>query len=392
MIIDIHCHYMFSNRTLRDVVPFRFEEAPQSTAGETDRIDAWLAPRRMASFSWRLMRHMLGVSPQLPLGPETDRELDRIFDKHLTTAGPIDRYVLLAFDRYHTDAGEAAPLPRTSRDRGSDMITSNTLVYETCRAHPDRYLFGASIHPYRRNALDALDEVFLAGACLIKWLPLHQNINIEDPRSRAFLRRCGELKLPVLAHYCEEFTLSTNHREFIRLAPALGVLRELRDSGVMPPFIAAHVSTPVSPWGERESFRLLADALLGEFADAPLFADISAMLALAKRPWTHKLLDRQELHGKLLFGTDFPVPAPLAFWRRRLGDAYAELKMIESWPRRIARACQVLGFNEIVFHRAARLLPNLDHFAPLPDSEAPIEPLLTDRPDPPNSDAERQFT
>src|SRR5439155_26641699 len=122
-------------------------------------------------------------------GAELDDLMNAAYARHLLTTGGIDRYVLLAFDAYHNDAGRRPPLPERSGDCGSDIFTSNSFIRRLCRNNPDRFLFGASIHPYRADALAALDEVAAAGACLLKWLPLHQNINVRDPRTVAFLRR-----------------------------------------------------------------------------------------------------------------------------------------------------------------------------------------------------------
>ena len=131
----------------------------------------------------------------------------------------------------------------------------------------------------------------------------------------------------------------------------------------MPPTIVAHLATPVTPFGEWNSFRTLIEALLGEFADAPLYADIAALTAWSKTRWLRGIARRQHLHPKLLFGTDFPVPLALPCLRRELGQAYRQVAAEPSWPQRALQVYRHLGFNEIVFHRAAELLPNLDAFA-----------------------------
>ena len=126
---------------------------------------------------------------------------------------------------------------RRGTGRGSDMYTSNTLVRAACRAGGGRYLFGASVHPYRENAIACVDEVFAAGACLMKWMPLHQNIDCRDERTKTVLRRCAEIGLPLLLHCGPEFTLATQHREYESVEPLLDALRELRRDGCMPTVI-----------------------------------------------------------------------------------------------------------------------------------------------------------
>lgn len=317
----------------------------------------------MNRLSFRVFRWLLGISGKLPAGPPLDNRLEEIYDAHLLAAGPIDRFVLLAFDAYRDRHGRLTPPPEYPSAAGGDMYTSNSLIRAMCRARPDRFLFGASVHPYRPDAVAAVREVFAAGACLLKWLPLHQNIDIEDPRTIDVLRCCAEIGLPVLAHYNAEFTLTTNHPEQVPIAPALGVLRRLRVEGKMPTFIAAHVATPVTSWGDWEPHQQLLQAMTGEFADAPLYADISALTTLGKIRFFRALAERQELHGRLLFGTDFPVPA--ALWRIRdlLRREYKPTLANPSWPQRVALACRHAGFNDITFHRASMILPNLEAFA-----------------------------
>lgn len=360
MIIDCHCHYTLTAARAATQDRFSFEppDAPDAPA-----FDSYVSPRAVTRLAFRVLRRLLQVPSDLPPGPGLDTHLAAAYARHLLAPGPIERYVLLAFDSYHADDGTRPPPPVGAWDYGGDIYTSNSLIRNLCRREPARYLFGASIHPYREDAPRCVEEVFAAGACLLKWLPLHQNINIADERSRAVLRKCAELGLPILAHYGEEFTLRSQHREYEYVIGALEVLRELRAAGCMPPTIIAHVATPVAPWGDNTSWRVLCDALLGEFADAPLYADISALGSYGKAHLLYKFADQQAIHPKLLFGTDFPIPLGDPLLRLLVGGAYREIRKEPSWTQRFAKLCRHMGFNEIVLHRAAQFLPNVDFFA-----------------------------
>ena len=185
------------------------------------------------------------------------------------------------------------------------------------------------------HAVACVDEVAAAGACLLKWIPLHQNIDIADPRTIAVLRRCAERGLPLLVHYSGEFTLATQHREFQDVSGLLEVLRRLRRVGAMPTVIVAHVATPVTyALGPRHDHELLVDALRGEFADAPLYADISALTTFGKIRYLRDMARRQGLHRKLLFGSDFPVPVSMSRLPGDLGNEFARIAGIASWPER----------------------------------------------------------
>ncbi|MBK9126605.1 MAG: amidohydrolase family protein [Phycisphaerales bacterium] len=366
MILDVHCHYCFSRYRAADIERFAFED-PEPAAPDTPDapplptdFDSCISPRVMRRPAWWLARRLLGLPA---VGPELDAALEERYRPHLWTAGPIERYVLLAFDAVLDDAGRVAPLPERSEDLGSDIYTSNSLVRDVCRRHPERFLFGASVHPYRPDALAAIEAVFRAGACLLKWIPLHHNIDPADERTVAALVRCAELGLPVLVHMGEEFTLTTQRPAYRPLRMLLPVLEQLYRRGTMPTVIVAHAATPVTPWGETESHRLLLEALRGALRRAPLYADISAMTAVTKRGFLLSLARQQDLHGRLLFGSDFPVPTGVWAVRGRLGNAYPAIRACPAWPQQAALACRALGFNEIVFHRAAELLPNVDFFA-----------------------------
>lgn len=365
MILDVHCHYALCQHRADAIDRFSFEslDSPAMRTGVPvvpTAYDSCNSPRALRRLSWRIARRVL----KLPApGPALDTRLQREYTQHLGAPGPIDRYVLLAFDAVHADDGTRPPLPDSRGAFGSDLYVSNSFVRGLCRQNPRRYLFGASVHPYRADAVTCVDEVFAAGACLLKWIPLHQNIDVVDPRTRAVLVRCAELGLPILVHYGPEFTLTTHVRRFESVAPLLDVLSELRRAGKMPTTIVAHVATPPTPWGDRRSYRRLVEALEGTFADAPLYADVSALVTAGKVGFLRALLRRPSLHRKLLFGSDFPVPPALWRLRRDLGRGYDAVRSTGSWPQQSALAMRQMGMSDAVFHRAARILPHVAFFA-----------------------------
>jgi len=361
MLIDMHCHYTLTRRVPTSTPRFSFEPAgaPGPDARPTD-YDSCVSERALRRPAWRLARWWL----RLPApGPALDVHLEQEYARHLLAPGPIERYVLLAFDAAHADDGTVPALPRRRRDFGSDIYSSNSFIRSLCRRHPQRFLFGASVHPYRARAEAALEEVFAGGACLVKWMPLHHNIDPADPRTRRALACCARLGLPVLLHYGPEFTLTTQRPAFQALGPLLTTLAELRRAGDMPITIIAHAATPVLPWESPTEYRRLLAALTGDFAAAPLYADVSALVTPAKARFLRALLRRPDLHHKLLFGSDFPVPPSLVRLGSALGGARQAVAAEPAWPQRAARACRAAGLNEIVLQRAARLLPNVDFFA-----------------------------
>lgn len=357
MIIDIHCHYARSAAPPVSAPRFSFEhnESPaDSQAPKPTDYDTCLSPRALDRRSTWLLRQYAGWPEP---GPVLDRALDDFFDRHLLYTKLVDRCLLLAFDAYFRDDGTCAPLPQDNREVGSDLYTSNSIVRALCREHPKQYLFGASIHPYRPNAIEALEEVFAAGASLLKLMPLHQNIDITDPRSEAFFLKCRELGLPLLLHYGPELALKTEHQQYGQIATLLTLLNNLRRVDAMPPVIVAHIASPALPTGPWRHYRLLVEALRNEFRQAPLYADISAILSPGK---VVAMLSRTaadvDLHHKLLFGTDFPVVPALPWLRLWYGQ---QIDWSAAWPDVSLEVCRSAGFSSVVFEQAAELLPNV---------------------------------
>jgi len=360
MVIDVHCHVGFSARRADQAIP-RFSFEPQGATGTTG-FDSYFSPRLLARPAWFFVRRWLGIPPRLDRGDELDARIAAINQRHFAGATSVDRLVLLAFDEYHDDAGRVIGAAASGQRFGSDLYVSNSLVRAMCAERPDRFLFGASIHPYRRagerDACDLLREVAATGPVLVKWLPIHQNIRIDDPRTIRFCREAARLHIPLLIHYGGEMSLSRQHMEFESPVPLLGVLRDLRREGAMPTVIVAHVATPSFIWQSRAGHDALVEALLGEFRDAPLYADISALAAFGRAPWLRRLRKRRELHSKLLFGSDFPIPVMQYSFRWSVSrQQREELRTITSWIEQAYRLVRMLGFDDSVFTSASQVLP-----------------------------------
>lgn len=299
----------------------------------------------------------MDIPRRLDRGPEMDRRIDEINELHWSRADGVDRLVLLAFDEYRDEEGRVIGMAQRGQRFGSDLYASNSYVRALCAARPDRYLFGASIHPYRPGACEMLDEVADAGAVLIKWLPIHQNIRAEDPRTVQFLRHAAKRRSPMLIHYGGEMSLSRQHMEFEHPGPMLETLRRLRREGDMPVVIVAHAATPSFIWQGAGGFRELCEAMIGEFSDAPLYADISALAAFGRTPWLKRLAGRKELHRKLVWGSDYPIPVILGSFRRQVDRATrARIAAMPSWIARDLALKRALGFDEFVFTQAAGIL------------------------------------
>lgn len=213
------------------------------------------------------------------------------------------------------------------------------------------FFYGASVHPFRRDALARVERAVDEGAVLMKWLPAIQQIDPADPRHRGFYAKLRDLKLPLLVHTGGERSFTRSRGEYgdpqrLRLPLEIGVT-----------VIAAHAATTGRSEGEDNMNRLLR--LFSEFPN--LYADISSLTQLNKLRYLPRLLRRREFHHRLLYGTDFPLihtalVSPWYFpfrlsWRRMREIA----RIANPWDRDVELKL-ALGVPPEVFTRGAELL------------------------------------
>ena len=178
----------------------------------------------------------------------------------------------------------------------TEVYIPNEFVAAEAAQYPNLH-FGASVNPYRRDALERLEQAVELGAVLLKWLPAIQGIDPADEALIPFYEKLKVLDLPLLTHTGDE-------RSFTRADPALGDPQRLRlplSLGVK--VIAAHAATTGSNGGEDNMERLLR-----MFPTYPtLYADISSLTQLNKLFYLPRLLKHCAVLDRLVYGTDFPL-------------------------------------------------------------------------------------
>jgi len=251
----------------------------------------------------------------------------------------LDRAVLLAFDAAHRDDG--------TRDwENSRLVTDNDFVADLTDRH-EKVLFGASVHPYRPDALAELERVIDRGACLVKWLPAAQNIQPDDPRCIPFYEMLAHYRVPLLCHTGSEHILkvysnSLNDPRRLVLALQRGVT-----------VIAAHCGTRVF-LHEHSYFRAWQELAL---QCENFYGDLSAF-GLPLRSWSLRTLLREPaLVAKLVFGSDFPVPTLPWSCVGQVGLRRArELGRIANPFDQTVETLKAAGMPAAVFARGAALL------------------------------------
>ncbi len=232
----------------------------------------------------------------------------------------------------------------------SEIIVPNAFVWQQTKQHAN-LLFGASINPYRDDALSELERVKKQGAVLIKWIPSIMHIDPADPELIPFYRQMVRFGLPLLTHTGKEhaFThaddsLADSRR--LELPLSLGVT-----------VIAAHVAST----GEQQGVRDF-DLLLPMFARYPrLYADVSTLTQINKIGYMHEVLAHPEIHSHLIYGSDWPLSVfPLAspwYFADMLDVAsmWSISRIANTWDADI-RLKQALGMPSAVFARTREVL------------------------------------
>ena len=213
------------------------------------------------------------------------------------------KLLLYAFDRAHHENG--AP-----DHENSGFYVPDAYARDVAGSYPERLEWVASIHPYRKDALDALAWAKKEGARAVKWLPPAMGIDPASARCDAFYSFLEKLDMPLISHAgLERAVLGREMHDYgnpLRLRRAL-------DAGVR--VVVAHCASMGQDrdldQGENgpyvDSFDLFARIF--EKHEKHCFGDISAMTQVNRAgPMLARVIERTDWHARLLNGSDYPLP------------------------------------------------------------------------------------
>ena len=290
------------------------------------------------------------------IGLTVDRrsvDLDGAYVRQLITwldGSSLAGLVALACDDVHEEDG-------TARPDLSRLFVPNDYVFQVAKTDP-RILPGISIHPGRKDALNALEAGVEAGAVLLKLLPCVQIVDPALPKYRSFWKRMAELGLPLLAHTGGEFSLPT-YRPELRDPNCLRAPLEL---GVT--VIAAHCGAPALPWGKDYFLEFVK--LRRQFPN--LYGDISALSQPTHLRTLARLRNDPE---RILYGSDYPVLTSV-IWSRMMRLISAEesyrIRQMKNPLERKLRLSRAQGFPDTIFSNVRHVL-RMPHRGPLPSSK-----------------------
>lgn len=218
---------------------------------------------------------------------------------------PGAKVLLFAFDRAHDEQG-AVRWTRTG------FYVPDAYARDIARAHPRYFEWVASIHPYRGDAVQALERARAQGARAVKWLPAAMGIDPASPRCDPFYAALARLALPLISHAgLERAVMGTDTQDFGNPLK----LRRALEAGVR--VVVAHCASlgedrdldrgPDGP--VVESFALFARLMEEPRYAGRVFGDVSAMTQVNRAGGAlRRVLEREDWHARLLNGSDYPLP------------------------------------------------------------------------------------
>lgn len=229
--------------------------------------------------------------------------LERLLELH-RAGNPEGKLMVVALDWTHDASG--APL-----EEASAFHVPNDYVLAVADDNDD-VVACASVHPYRRDALQELERVVARGARAIKWLPNAMGIDPASASCDAFYAKLVELERPLLTHAGHEAAVESGESQ--ELGNPCRLRRPL-EAGVR--VIAAHCAgtgayvDPDRPGSaERASFDLFMELMRDPRFESNLLSDVSAVTQINRcGPPLEHMLRAESLHPRLLFGSDYPLPA-----------------------------------------------------------------------------------
>ena len=260
--------------------------------------------------SWKHPFHRLKFKVYMSSAGATDEEKAdaQLVDRLVNLVGHIaghGKHRLLAFDKNYRPDG-------SSNLEKTEFYVPNEYVFEIAERHPDMFVPNISVNPYRPDAINELEKWSKRGARIVKWLPNAMGIDPSDPKCDPFYQKMKELDLILLSHGGEEKAVEAEEDQ--KLGNPL-LLRRALDHGVK--VIVAHcaglgTNEDLDSKDRRQvhNFDLFMRLMDEKRYEGLVFGEISAMTQFNRvgKP-LQTILAREDLHGRLVNGSDYPLPA-----------------------------------------------------------------------------------
>ena len=229
-------------------------------------------------------------------------EYTRALVESVRNSQHVEKIVLFGVDDRVDDTGRTLHKDIT-------VCATNEDVAALYRGNEDVIIPFFSINPNRPDALGLIDRYADAGFRGAKFLQNYWGVDTREARYRPYFDKLAERGLPLIVHVGSESSVHS-----FKSCESIEMLDHPLEAGVQ--VICAHMALSYepsrifkalskNPKHFNDEYYLLID-MLKRYPN--LYADISALLTPVRAKVLRHLSRQNDIHHKLLFGTDFPVP------------------------------------------------------------------------------------
>jgi len=200
--------------------------------------------------------------------------------------------------------------------RDKTVCAHNTDVIEVANRYPEQFIPFFSINPLRPDALDLIDEYTEKGCVGAKFLQNYWHVDLNRESLIPYYEKLRDLGLPLIIHVGSEYAIESEKRfegsDMLRLPLQTGVtvIAAHMGLGQIGHWRAPWRNLSKNPaWFDRDYFHILE--MLETYDN--LYGDLSAMLIPLRARALGHLACQKQIHHKILFGTDYPVPFTIRF-------------------------------------------------------------------------------
>ena len=198
--------------------------------------------------------------------------------------------------------------------RDLTVCATNEDTLKVYQDNPDIIIPFFSINPMRPDALDLIDRYYELGFRGAKFLQNYWGVDTRDPKYRSYFEKLKAKNIPLIVHIGSESSVHS-HKEY----EAMSMLDQPLEIGVTT--IAAHMALSYTPLGLfkalsknpknfNEDYHKILEMLE---THNNLYVDLSALLTPVRAKVLPHLSQQTQIHHKLLYGTDYPVPFTTIF-------------------------------------------------------------------------------
>jgi predicted TIM-barrel fold metal-dependent hydrolase len=266
----------------------------------------------------------------------------------LVDESQVDYGVVLGFDHiFDRETGlQSTKFP-------TQMHIPADWVFKAC--HENKNLLPCpGLHPYRKDALEKLEELQSLGATIIKWLPPAQGIDLADEKIKPFYKLLKQYEIPLLVHAGSEKTFKTIDKRFtdvdrFRLPLEMGVK-----------IVAAHSGTDVIGSKQHCQVKKVVK-LLEEFPN--LWVDNSGIPNPGRFGGLYKTSSHPLMVERTLYGSDWPIPINSFYYLAKLGiKKVRSLEKIKNLIDRDIELKREFNYPDSSMTKAVDVLANLDRW------------------------------